>query len=158
MSTLPLTLRRRCQQYDDGIGNATNPASATSLMSLQDIIHPPLFTADLPGVGGRIKTVADDFEVEEIPAYPPSGSGDFLYLWVEKQGMTPAQVVAGYPHLNMSQVHAALAYYWSHQAEIQQEIEDDEKFVAELEAEAGPSKLRERLSQSNGQDDSLPSG
>ncbi|HKI33461.1 MAG TPA: tRNA pseudouridine(13) synthase TruD [Gemmataceae bacterium] len=48
---------------------------------------PPLLTADLPGIGGRIKTVPEDFEVEEIPAYEPSGEGDFLYLWVEKRDM-----------------------------------------------------------------------
>jgi tRNA pseudouridine13 synthase len=48
---------------------------------------PPLLTAALPGIGGRIKQVPEDFEVEEIPAYEPSGSGDFLYLWIEKRGM-----------------------------------------------------------------------
>lgn len=57
-------------------------------MTLDDIVHPPLLTADLPGVGGRIKTTSEDFEVEEIPAYPPSGSGDFLYLWIEKRDMS----------------------------------------------------------------------
>lgn len=46
---------------------------------------PPLLTADLPGVGGRIKTEPEDFEVEEIPAYQPSGEGEFLYLWMEKR-------------------------------------------------------------------------
>lgn len=44
-------------------------------------------TANLPGIGGRIKTVPEDFEVEEIPAYEPSGSGPFLYLWIEKRDM-----------------------------------------------------------------------
>jgi tRNA pseudouridine13 synthase len=48
---------------------------------------PPLATADLPGIGGRIKTRPEDFEVEEVPAYPPSGSGDHLFLWIEKRGM-----------------------------------------------------------------------
>jgi tRNA pseudouridine13 synthase len=48
---------------------------------------PPLLTADLPGIGGRIKQFPEDFEVEEIPAYQPSGSGSHLFLWVEKQGM-----------------------------------------------------------------------
>ena len=43
------------------------------------------FTADLPGVGGRIKEQIDDFEVEEIPAYEPCGHGDHLYLWIEKR-------------------------------------------------------------------------
>jgi tRNA pseudouridine13 synthase len=48
---------------------------------------PPLLTADLPGIGGRIKAVPEDFEVEEVPAYQPSGEGGFLYLWVEKRDM-----------------------------------------------------------------------
>jgi tRNA pseudouridine13 synthase len=47
----------------------------------------PLVTAGLPGIGGRIKARDEDFEVEEVPAYQPSGQGDFLYLWVEKRGL-----------------------------------------------------------------------
>jgi tRNA pseudouridine13 synthase len=47
----------------------------------------PLVTANLPGIGGRIKAQPEDFEVEEIPAYEPSGTGDYLYLWVEKRAM-----------------------------------------------------------------------
>jgi tRNA pseudouridine13 synthase len=47
----------------------------------------PLLTAPLPGIGGHIKAQPEDFEVEEVPAYLPSGSGDHLYLWVEKRGM-----------------------------------------------------------------------
>lgn len=50
-------------------------------------VNPPLLTADLPGIGGRIKVEPEDFEVEEIPAYPPSGEGEFLYLWIEKRDM-----------------------------------------------------------------------
>ena len=50
---------------------------------------PPLFTADLPGVGGRIRVRDEDFEVEEVPSYEPCGSGDHLFLWVEKRGMAP---------------------------------------------------------------------
>src|ERR1700745_2526340 len=79
-----------------------------------------------------------------------------VYLWVEQMGMTPAQVVAEYPHLTMAQVHAALAYYWSHQDEIQKDIEEEEKLVAELKAKAGPSKIQERLAELNAQDDPLP--
>jgi tRNA pseudouridine13 synthase len=46
-----------------------------------------LLTADLPGLGGAIKTFPEDFEVEEIPAYQPSGQGEHLYLWLEKRDM-----------------------------------------------------------------------
>ena len=56
-------------------------------MSLDLLSTPPLLTADLPGTGGRIKQAPEDFEVEEIPAYQPSGEGGFLYLWVEKRDM-----------------------------------------------------------------------
>jgi tRNA pseudouridine13 synthase len=56
-------------------------------MSLDPLEPLPLLTADLPGIGGRIRDRPEDFEVEEIPAYAPSGSGDFLYLWLEKKGM-----------------------------------------------------------------------
>jgi tRNA pseudouridine13 synthase len=47
----------------------------------------PLVTADLPGVGGRIKSQPEDFEVEEIPAYQPCGTGTYLFLWVEKRSL-----------------------------------------------------------------------
>jgi tRNA pseudouridine13 synthase len=56
-------------------------------MDTDSILSPPYLTADLAGVGGRIKAELEDFEVEEIPAYPPSGAGDFLYLWIEKRDM-----------------------------------------------------------------------
>ncbi len=56
-------------------------------MSFDPHWPPPLVTADLPGIGGRIKDRPEDFEVEEIPAYPPSGQGDFLYLWIEKRDL-----------------------------------------------------------------------
>jgi tRNA pseudouridine13 synthase len=56
-------------------------------MTFDPLLPPPLLTASLPGIGGQIKTHPEDFEVEEIPAYEPCGSGDFLYLWIEKRSM-----------------------------------------------------------------------
>ena len=81
-----------------------------------------------------------------------------VYTWVERMGMTPAQVVAEYPHLTMAQVYAALAYYWSHQDEIQGDIQNEEKLVAELKAKAGPSKIQERLAEQDAADHPLPPG
>ena len=43
---------------------------------------PPLFTPVLPGCGGAIRMRDEDFEVEEVPSYEPSGEGDHLYLWI----------------------------------------------------------------------------
>jgi tRNA pseudouridine13 synthase len=56
-------------------------------MSFDAAVSPPRLTHDLPGLGGRLKVELDDFEVEEIPAYEPSGAGDFLYLWIEKRDL-----------------------------------------------------------------------
>jgi hypothetical protein len=70
-------------------------------------------------------------------------------------GMTPAQVVAEYPQLTMAQVHAALTYYWSHQSEIHQDIENEEKLVAQLKAQAGPSRIQNALAAEHGTDDPL---
>ena len=54
---------------------------------------PDFFTAALPGVGGLVKAVPEDFVVEEIPAYPASGEGQHLLLTVEKRGITTREMV-----------------------------------------------------------------
>ena len=50
-------------------------------------------TADLPGTGGNYKEQADDFQVEELPLYPCSGSGEHLYLWIEKSGISTRELL-----------------------------------------------------------------
>ena len=52
----------------------------------------PLVTANLPGCGGSIKAVPEDFEVDEVPAYDPIGEGEHLFLWVEKRGRSTPEV------------------------------------------------------------------
>lgn len=52
----------------------------------------PLLTGDLPGIGGRIKVEPEDFLVEEIPAYHPSGKGEHLFLWIEKRDVAAEQL------------------------------------------------------------------
>jgi len=54
---------------------------------IDDTLVLPYLTADLPGIGGVIRSTPEDFEVEEIPAYEPCGQGDHLFLWIEKRGM-----------------------------------------------------------------------
>jgi tRNA pseudouridine13 synthase len=53
----------------------------------------PRLTEGVPGCGGAFKLVPEDFEVEELPAYLPSGEGEHLYLWVEKRGRDTREVV-----------------------------------------------------------------
>ncbi len=45
-------------------------------------------TAAVPGIGGTLKQRPEDFLVEEIPAYEPCGSGEHLYLLVEKRDVS----------------------------------------------------------------------
>jgi len=114
----------------DGVDTSTN------ITALDAAADPRLadFIVKTPGVcSGQPRIAGTRIKVKHV------------YVWVEQMGMSPTQVVTEYPHLTMAQVHAALAYYWSHQAEIQQDIENEQKLVTELEAKAGSSKLQERL-------------
>jgi tRNA pseudouridine13 synthase len=54
----------------------------------------PWLTKDLPGCGGVFKATPEDFEVEEIPAYEPTGETDseHLFLWIEKRGRSTQDV------------------------------------------------------------------
>ena len=57
--------------------------------------HPvPRLHADLPGVGGVLKTEPADFRVEEVPAYEPCGEGSHLFLKVEKTDLAAEALVA----------------------------------------------------------------
>jgi len=47
----------------------------------------PLWSKELPAVGGAIGPALEDFVVEEVPAYAPSGTGDHWYVRLEKRGM-----------------------------------------------------------------------
>lgn len=53
----------------------------------------PYLTADLPGTGGVLRARDDDFFVDEEPAYLPSGTGDHVYVRIEKRGMTTRHAV-----------------------------------------------------------------
>jgi uncharacterized protein (DUF433 family) len=81
-----------------------------------------------------------------------------IAVWHERMGMVPAEIAATYPTLTLPAVYAALAYYHSHRAEIDADIAADERFVAEMKARSGPSKLEQRLAELHAQDDSVPPG
>lgn len=57
------------------------------------LVPPRYLTADIPGVGGVLKERPEDFIVEEIPAYEPCGSGEHLYLLIQKTNMATMHVV-----------------------------------------------------------------
>jgi hypothetical protein len=50
-----------------------------------------------------------------------------------------------HPHLSLSQIYAALGYYYDHQAEFDQQIEQSRRQADALAAQAGDSPVRRRL-------------
>jgi tRNA pseudouridine13 synthase len=53
----------------------------------------PYLTKELPGVSGTVKARPEDFIVEEIPQYEPSGQGDHTYFQIEKTGITTLELI-----------------------------------------------------------------
>lgn len=53
----------------------------------------PYLTAALPGIGGVLRASPEDFVVDEEPAYLPAGSGDHVFVRIEKRGLTTPQAV-----------------------------------------------------------------
>jgi tRNA pseudouridine13 synthase len=53
----------------------------------------PYFTTDFPGIGGAIKERPEDFFVQELPLYEPSGEGEHVYAEVQKVGLTTFEAI-----------------------------------------------------------------
>ncbi|MGC4097470.1 MAG: tRNA pseudouridine(13) synthase TruD [Nitrospira sp.] len=53
----------------------------------------PFLTNDLPGIGGRIRTIPEDFHVEERPLYLPCGEGEHVYVTITKRGLSTPDLV-----------------------------------------------------------------
>jgi len=74
-------------------GSTEHPRAQQRADLLFDWNRLPLVTPDLPGTGGAIRTEPDDFLVEEIPAYLPSGTGAHTYLKIQKRDHTTRDLV-----------------------------------------------------------------
>jgi tRNA pseudouridine13 synthase len=48
----------------------------------------------LPRISGILKQQPDDFVVDEVPAYLPCGEGEFVYLHMQKTGLSGEQMVS----------------------------------------------------------------
>ncbi len=52
----------------------------------------PYFTDEIQGIGGKIRATPEDFRVEEIDLYQPSGTGTHLYVNITKRDKTTREV------------------------------------------------------------------
>jgi uncharacterized protein (DUF433 family) len=73
-----------------------------------------------------------------------------VYVLHERQGKTPDEVVAAFPHITLADVHAALAYYWDNKDEIDQQMKEADEFVEQLKAATGPGPLARKLAARDG--------
>ena len=62
----------------------------------------------------------------------------------EDLGLTPDEIVVAYPELSLSDVHAALTYYFDNVDEIRHDIRSNEEIAAELRS-SFPSTLKTKL-------------
>ena len=87
-----------------------------------------------PGIcGGRPRVDGHRITVEDVA------------IWHERMGMSPDEIVSAYPTLTLSDVHAALAYYYDHQPEVDAEIERRLRLEQELIDKLGESPIRLKL-------------
>lgn len=53
----------------------------------------PFLTGAILGIGGRIRTTPEDFQVDERPLYLPCGEGEHLYVTITKRGLSTPDLV-----------------------------------------------------------------
>jgi uncharacterized protein (DUF433 family) len=98
-----------------------------------------------PGTcGGRARIDGHRITVEDVA------------IWHERMGMSADEIVSAHPGITLSEVHAALAYYFENREAIEADIREGKAIVAKLRA--GQPSIFEKVQQRNAKDDSLPSG
>ncbi|MEQ8959619.1 MAG: DUF433 domain-containing protein [Coleofasciculus sp. C2-GNP5-27] len=58
---------------------------------------------------------------------------------------TPEELHTNYPHVSLSKIYSALAYYWDHKQELDADIERRYQFAEQLRQEAGESPIAQKL-------------
>ena len=84
--------------------------------------------------GGRARIAGHRVRVQDI------------VIWHEHQGMTPDEIISHIPAITLADVHTALAYYFDHVQEIQEEMRADRAYAEEFRRNH-PSMLDAKLSQ-----------
>jgi uncharacterized protein (DUF433 family) len=68
-----------------------------------------------------------------------------LVLDSRAYGWSPEELQNQHPHLTMGQIYSALAYYWDHQEEVDQDIELRLQLVDQLQRSHNPTPLEQKL-------------
>ena len=102
----------------------------------------PYLTEDLPGTGERIREELEHFQVEEVPAYLPSGSGEHLFLLVEKRGLTTRDLVDRLTRLGVPEVGIGVAGLKDKYAVARQWLSIPARYAQVLKAFEEPGAIR----------------
>ena len=84
-------------------------------------------------LGGKARVAGRRISIEDIA------------IWHRRLGKTVDEICAEYD-LSLADIHAALAYYYDHQVEIERDINDGDAFLNALR-NSSPSKLAKRLAE-----------
>ncbi|MGK7903547.1 MAG: DUF433 domain-containing protein [Hormoscilla sp.] len=68
-----------------------------------------------------------------------------LVTSVKAYGWSPEELHDNYPHVSMSKIYSALAYYWDNKEELDADMERRFQYVEKLRREAGESPLAKKL-------------
>ncbi len=60
-------------------------------------------------------------------------------------GWSADEICIHYPHLKLAEIHSAMAYYFDHQAEIDGEIDQEQRLIAKSRQNAKPTPVELRL-------------
>jgi uncharacterized protein (DUF433 family) len=66
-----------------------------------------------------------------------------IVVWHEKMGKSVDEISTEF-NLTLSEIHAALSYYFDHQSEIDDAIRNDQSLIKQLKSDI-PSKLKGKL-------------
>jgi len=68
-----------------------------------------------------------------------------LVMAQRAHGWSPEELHFQHPYLSMSQIHAALAYYWDRKDELDASIEESLRFADRARVTAGPSPIAAKI-------------
>lgn len=68
-----------------------------------------------------------------------------LVMAQQAHGWSPEELHFQHPELSLGEIYSALAYYWDHRAELDQDIEHRSRLVDEIRRDIGSSPLAEKL-------------
>jgi len=115
-----------CVDSIEGV-NCSSGKEGSSLLSQTRYEHIILNEAHVPVIAGTTMKVIE------------------LVLDHLAYGWSPEELHFQHPHLTLGQIHSALAYYWDHKAELDQDIERRLQVVDQLQQSIPSNSLAERL-------------